>query len=240
MPPTLTVVLPALDEAAGIARALDDAVASLDPLVACSMLGGFELVVVDDGSQDDTAALVAGRSAVEPRVRLIRHARNRGVGAALRSALEVADGDLLLSTDADMPVDLGEVARALPLLDQPGVVLVAGRRRTFAGEPRVRVTASAAYDALVHLLLGVTERDVNFPFKLARTDTIRSLLLRSEGALIDVELLVRAERIGTVVAMDLDYHQRRFGASKTMRPGLLLRLALELAREGRSLRGRAA
>ena len=75
-------------------------------------------------------------------------------------------------------------------------------------------------------VLGIRERDVNFPFKLLETATARRLDLRSEGALVDVELLARVRQLDLeVVQLVLRYRHRRFGLSKTLTARLLGRLA---------------
>lgn len=239
MPEILSVVLPALDEADGIVDAIEDAEASLDALVARDVIAGYELLVVDDGSADGTGEIVARRAAADPAIRPLAHAVNRGVGAALRAALAAATGPLVLYTDADMPVDLSVLERAIPLLGEPGTGLVAGRRRSYGAEAGVRAILSKAYDAMAHLVLGVPEADVNFPFKLLSLETARRLQLRSDSALVDVEILAAVHALGLrVEQVVLDYRPRQAGESKTMTVPVLRGLATELVRHGGSVRRR--
>src|SRR5438105_3990071 len=98
-PRSLSLILPAYNEAAGIAEA-DAALARF--------AGDYEILVVDDGSRDDTAAVVGALARDRPRVRLLRHEANRGYGAALRSGFEAARGDLVAFTDADGQFDLAD------------------------------------------------------------------------------------------------------------------------------------
>lgn len=240
MPETLSIVLPALDEVEGIVLAVDAARSTLDALVGRGVLASYEILVVDDGSTDGTGPAVAEVAATDPAVRLLTHATNQGVGGALQTGIAAATGDLLLYSDADMPVDLAVVEAALPLLAGPEVGLVAGRRRAFEGEPLVRVAGSRGYDLLVRLCLGLRETDVNFPFKLLRTTTARALDLQSRGALVDVEMLARTHQLGLDVAqITLEYQPRTLGSSKTMSVRLLRTLATELVRLGGTMRTRA-
>lgn len=232
---TLTVVMPAFDEEAGIAEALATALDSLEGLLRDDWLDDVQLIVVDDGSGDGTADIVGKIADIDPRVVLLRHERNRGVGAALRTGVAAASGELLLYTDADMPVDLGEIARGLPLLATSGVVL--GRRFRYGADGRFRAATSYAYDILVRVALGVSVTDVNFPFKLLRTEDARGLMLCSDGPLVDAELLARSQSAGMDFAtIDLEYRARTLGHSKTMTVRQLWRLARELGRYSLSIR----
>src|SRR5205085_298529 len=92
-PNRLSLVLPAFNEEAGIRQAVleaDDALAAL--------VTDYEILVVDDGSRDRTAAVVAELAATRPRVRLLRHGENRGYGAALRTGFEAAEFELVAFT----------------------------------------------------------------------------------------------------------------------------------------------
>src|SRR5262245_32221332 len=91
----LSLLLPAYNEEAGIRRAVAEADAALAALTA-----DYEVLVVDDGSRDGTAAAVAAMLSERPRVRLLRHDRNRGYGAALRTGFEAARFERVAFTDA--------------------------------------------------------------------------------------------------------------------------------------------
>src|SRR5262245_17137207 len=115
---SLSLVLPAFNEEAGVRQAVaeaDDALAAL-----CQ---DYEILVVDDGSTDGTAAAVAAEAAARPRVRLLRHAANAGYGAALRTGFRAARFDLVAFTDADCQFHLGDLGRLLPLTAAHPVVV---------------------------------------------------------------------------------------------------------------------
>ena len=102
--PALSLVFPVFDEEANLAPLLEHAVRIGDRIG-----GEFEIVVVDDGSRDRSAAVVEEFARSQPRVRLIRHAANRGYGAALRAGFSEARGELLFFSDADLQFDLDEL-----------------------------------------------------------------------------------------------------------------------------------
>jgi dolichol-phosphate mannosyltransferase len=106
--PSLSIVLPAFNEAATIAQAVREAEAALGRL-GCA----FEIIVVDDGSADGTAEIA--EAAGGPAVRVVRHAQNRGYGVALRTGFAASRGDLIGFSDADCQFDLGEIDRLVLL-----------------------------------------------------------------------------------------------------------------------------
>src|SRR6476469_1374328 len=112
---SLSLILPAYNEAAGIAAAVAEADAAL-----AAFCSDYEILVVDDGSRDGTGDVV--ESLTNPRVRLLRHETNRGYGAALRTGFEAARGDLVAFTDADGQFDLADLERLVARTDESPIV----------------------------------------------------------------------------------------------------------------------
>src|SRR5256885_2564620 len=83
----------------------------------------LELILVDDGSHDDTASLALQYADCDSRIRLLRHQSNRGLGAAIRTGLEAAGGDLILYTDADLPFDFTLIPQLLALVKDNNIVI---------------------------------------------------------------------------------------------------------------------
>src|SRR6185369_11898405 len=96
--PSLSIVIPVYNEEENIEPLLKEIFGSLssDP-------DFLEVLLVDDGSLDRTAELVRDAATREPRIHLLQHTRNRGLGASIRTGLESASGELVLYTDADVP-----------------------------------------------------------------------------------------------------------------------------------------
>ena len=173
------------------------------------------------------------RAAADARVRVVSHTANRGLGAAVRSGLGAATGDVVLYTDADLPFDLLEVGRALRLMRQRDVGVVALYRHDRAGEGARRWVYSYLYNSLVRAVLGLRVRDVNFAGKFLRRDVLDAVQLRSEGSFVDAELLARAHLAGaTIVQFGVDYFPRSRGVS-TLSSGRVIR---DILREMRALR----
>src|SRR5690348_5574549 len=109
----LALVLPAWNEAQTIQQAIREADAALSALTE-----DYEIIVVDDGSRDETSTLVQGEATGNRHVRLLRHDGNRGYGAALRSGFQAARLELVAFTDADCQFNLSELRSMLPLTQQ--------------------------------------------------------------------------------------------------------------------------
>jgi len=213
-PVDLTLFMPALNEELSIRRTVVAAVEAADRLVADGTVATYEVLVVDDGSTDGMPRVLEELSAEFPQLRHERHPVNRGPGAAMRTGFTESRGELVLYTDADLPVDLAVVGEAVRILRRDDADIVAGYRRSRSGEGARRVVYSAVYNALVRVVLGLRVRDVNFALKLVRRRVIDTLDLTSDGIFLDAELLSRADRAGfRIVQMGADYLPRLAGTS---------------------------
>jgi dolichol-phosphate mannosyltransferase len=206
--PRLSLVLPAFNEEAGIRRAVAEADDALARLAA-----DYEILVVDDGSRDATAAAVEEMSASRPAVRLLRHATNRGYGAALHTGFEAARFDLVAFTDADCQFHLDDLARLLPLTATHP--LVAGYREDRQDSWR-RCTLSRGYNLLVRTLLGTRVRDCDCALKVFRRDALARLLPEANGFFVNTEMLTRARQLGYDVAEVGVRHRPRLSGRSTV------------------------
>ncbi|MCR4407921.1 MAG: glycosyltransferase family 2 protein [Anaerolineae bacterium] len=189
---SLSVVLPAYNEEANIGPMIEDVVRVIGPLV-----DDYEIVVVDDGSRDQTAARVREKAAEYPQVRLISHEVNRGYGAAVFTGLTRAAKDLIFFTDSDRQFVIEEIKEFLPLILENKADLVAGYRPT-RSDPFHRKLFGWGWSALMALLFGYTVRDVDCAFKLFRRQVVEAVAdqISSGGATFSIEFLVRAKRAG--------------------------------------------
>ncbi|HWP34107.1 MAG TPA: dolichyl-phosphate beta-glucosyltransferase [Thermodesulfobacteriota bacterium] len=213
----LSIVVPAYNERARLGRTL---AALLDYLAASRP--GAEVLVVDDGSTDDTARLVervaaewsarqqrgapAGREA-PVRVRVLRHPRNLGKGAAVRTGVRQATGRLIVFLDADLSAPPEELPRLLAPLESPGGPDVAiGSRRVEGAaievsQPRHRVLIGRLFNRAMARLLVPGVRDTQCGFKGFRREAAQRLFERSRvrGFGFDLEILFLARQLGLVV-----------------------------------------
>ena len=204
---SLSLILPAYNEAAGIAEAIAEADNAL-----AQFCDDFEIIVVDDGSRDGTVAAVEAIIAQRSRVRLARHATNLGYGAALRTGFESARGDRIAFTDADCQFDLADLERLVYLLD-PAPIAVG--YRVDRQDPRRRRFFSWGYNQIVRRLVGTGVRDCDCALKLFRRDALAKLLPESTHFFVNTEMLARARQLGiTVAETGVRHRSRRHGESK--------------------------
>jgi glycosyltransferase involved in cell wall biosynthesis len=203
----LSLVMPAYNEEAGIQAAVAEAREALAGLdVEC------EIIVVDDGSADRTAARVRELAALWPDVHVIRHDRNRGYGAALRTGFQAARFPLVAFTDADSQFYLEDLERLLPLTGRHAIV--AGRRLNRQDSWRRRFF-SWGYNKLVRLLLSTGVHDCDCALKLFHRDVLMHLLPESDGFFVNAEMLCRARRLGISIAeVGVRHRPRHRGTSK--------------------------
>ena len=201
---SLSIVLPCYDEAPNVEAAVSEALAA-----GARFADEHEVVVVDDGSSDDTGAIAAAIAEHDPGVHVVRHEHNRGYGAAVRSGITASQGTWVLLTDGDLQFDLAELELLVPLTGEAD--LVAGYRLDRA-DPLGRRAAAHAWNHLMRTSFGVGVRDVDCAFKLMRGEAARALPLTSEGAMVSTELLVRAGLAGWRISeVGVHHRPRRAG-----------------------------
>ena len=120
----LSLVIPCFNESENVVVLLDRVSGAL------AMLGKpFEVIIVDDGSGDDTPALLAAGMIKYPWLRVLRMAKNGGQSAAFEAGFETARGQIIATIDADLQNDPEEIPRLIPLLDEKNVDMITGWRK---------------------------------------------------------------------------------------------------------------
>ncbi|MEA2220158.1 MAG: hypothetical protein QOJ35_2784 [Solirubrobacteraceae bacterium] len=219
----VSIVLPCFNEAPNVADAVRAASGA-----AAAHAADFEVIVVDDGSSDDTARIAARLADADRRVRLVVHPSNRGYGGALRTGLRAARMPWVLLTDADLQFDLRELQAFVPLAGEAD--LIAGWRIA-RQDPAHRRLNAAAWNWLMHRRFDLPVRDVDCAFKLVRRDLLDEIPLTSAGAMISTELVARAVAAGAVVREVGVHHLPRVaGEQSGASPRVVIKTFRELTR----------
>jgi dolichyl-phosphate beta-glucosyltransferase len=221
---TLSIVIPAFNEERRLPATLDKVLAWLDT----NSCRDAEILVVDDGSTDATAALVDIRAAQEPRLRLVRNPGNRGKGYAIRNGMLEAKGDWILFSDADLSAPIEEFPKLLATAEEQGAAIAIGSRaldRSLIGvhQSQWREMSGIIFNKIMRLITGLPFEDTQCGFKLFRRDAARRVfpLQRLDGFSFDVEDLFVARTLG-IPAVEVPVHWNNVEGTKV---GLMQGLA---------------
>jgi glycosyltransferase involved in cell wall biosynthesis len=210
----LSILTPVYNEEATVEEAIERA------LRADLGTDSYELVVVDDGSTDGTRSLLAERDWPD-QVRVFLHDRNRGKGAAVRTALREARGRYSVILDADLEYDPNDLAKLLGPVRE-GVVDAAYGSRAFQAHSAYSfwyVVGNRFLSLATNVIYNTWITDVYTCFKLMPTDLMRSLDLRSTGFTIEAELTGRLLRSGArIYEVGIDYVARTREEGKKITP----------------------
>ncbi len=228
----ISAVLPAYNEEANLEEVVRRTASALAGCARAS-----EIIVVDDGSQDGSAALLDRLKATYPTLRVVRHPQNRGYGAAVRSGFSAARYSWVFMMDADNQFDPNDLSL---LLQHAGDADIITGYRKHRRDPLPRRLNAWAFFSLVRLFFGRQVRDVNCAFKLLRRDILNRMELRSNGALINTEVFVLARRLhARIVEVPVQHFPRTSGKQTGANPKVVLRAFKELL-AFRSEMGKAA
>jgi glycosyltransferase involved in cell wall biosynthesis len=201
------VVLPAHNEEEAIASTVHEVSETLS-----AWMLDFEIIVVDDGSQDATGAILDTISTTNPYVKVIHHPVNQGYGAALVSGFEAASRDLTFFMDSDGQFDIHDLGRFLPLMEEYDAVL---GYRIDRQDTWMRKVNAWGWKKLVGLVFDVHVRDVDCAFKLYPSSFFHEYKLETRGAMINTEILHKFIRAGNTYTQVGVRHLPRHGGRAT-------------------------
>lgn len=182
---SISAVLPAYNEGDNIARAVHDTVAVLETLP----IEDYEVIVVDDGSTDQTPAICDELAGQNQHVQIIHHPTNRGYAHALKSGFAAASQSLIFYTDADNQYDVRELKNLLPAIEDYDIVV---GFRIYRFDPPFRLLVAWVYNVLVRLLFRIKTRDIDCAFKLFRREVFDRITIETRGFFVDAEIMAKA------------------------------------------------
>lgn len=227
----VSLVIPAYNESANLLPLIDACEAAL-----AAVEGTHEIVIVEDGSTDDSAEVLTRLEQERPLLRTIRHERGKNIGChpSELEALQTVPGDVALFLPADLQIHPSSLRLFLAAADRADIV--ASRRRHRADNAFRRI-ASAANNLVERLLMGVDVHDAHSSMLLGRRalDEIVPLVM-SNSALIPAEILLRARERGLrITEIDVDHYPRATGTQTGISVMEVLRVQFDLVRLRRRL-----
>lgn len=223
-PVGLTVFFPAYNDSGTIASLVIAAHRTAQKLTS-----NFEILIINDGSADNTAAIADELARTYPEVRAVHHVKNRGYGGALRSGFATASKDLIFYTDGDGQYDPEELAALWPHLTD-GVDLVNGYKIS-RSDPWHRIIIGRVYHHTVKLLFGLRVRDVDCDFRLMRRSIFTQVNLQHDSGVICLEMMKKVHDAGFVIAeVPVHHFHRAFGRSQFFNVPRLVRTAIDVAK----------
>ncbi|MEW5759047.1 MAG: glycosyltransferase family 2 protein [Candidatus Omnitrophota bacterium] len=184
----LSVFLPAYNEQDNIVNTVE-AVYKIMPHFAEK----FEVIIINDGSSDQTAARLEELANKYVDFRIITHANNRGYGAALKSGFLNSKYDYIFFSDSDGQFDLSQIDKLITLINICDIAIGFRIKRQ---DPLYRIINAKAYNLLVVMLFGLGVRDIDCAFKLIRKNVLDKINLKSESQFISAEFLIKAKKLG--------------------------------------------
>lgn len=217
---SLSIFFPCYNEEANVERVTRAALAA-----APAFAERFEVIIVNDGSRDQTGRIADRLAAEIPEVRAVHNSPNLGYGGAVQRGLSEARLEWIFFTDGDGQFDINELPKLIELLDRCDFAVGYRIRRA---DPFMRRVNAFCWGVLVRALFGLRVRDIDCAFKLLPRSLITDIRLKSSGALISTELLARAKYRGLRIAETGVHHYPRVAGQQT---GAKLSVILKAFRE---------
>ena len=221
--PSITAFFPCYNDADTIGDLVLRADAELRRLTS-----DYEIIVVNDGSRDNSAEVLQELQARVERLKVVTHPVNRGYGGALRSGFAAASKDLVFYTDGDGQYDVGELPVLLMLLTDD-THFVNGMKMT-RHDPAYRVFTGNVHRFITRWAFWLPISDVDCDFRLIRRSIVARLSLKSNSGSICVELVKQAQRAGAQFReVSVHHYPRKWGQSEFFTVGRILRTYADLA-----------
>lgn len=224
MSESISIAIPAFNEEATIESVVNEALGVLQSLTA-----EYEVLVIDDGSTDNTGMIADHLASANHRVRVVHHPRNMGFTGAIKSCYENALCDLVFLAPADRQVDLSELCNFTDLIDDCDIVVGHRFRRS---EPFYRSFNSRGFHLLCRIFFGIKLREISL-CTLYRRWVLQAITIESRpgSALIQPEVMYKAMKMGCrIKEVEMSHYPRAGGKSKGANPGMIIRTLIEMLR----------
>jgi glycosyltransferase involved in cell wall biosynthesis len=223
---TLSVSMPAFNEEKNIGQTIEHVLNVLKTL----SLKDYEVIVVNDGSKDETAKVVESWEKKNKHVRLVNHEKNKGYGEAVKTGLYAAKMDYIVFIDSDGQFNFEDINKFLGKIEEADIVV--GYRMDRQDSP-MRLINGWGWTQLSNILFGLGVKDVDCAFKLFRRRVIDTIppIESTRGAMINPEVLAKSKKAGfKIVQVGVRHYPRREGKSTGAKLSVILSSFADLIR----------
>lgn len=214
--PSISIFFPCYNDSQSIRKLVEEAFKAVSKISAL-----YEVIVIDDGSTDNSREILINLAKKYPTLKLIFHKRNLGYGGAIRSGFKAAKYELVFYTDGDGQYDVKELPLLLSLMSND-TNFVNGIKMA-RQDPSYRIFLGNLYSFLVRWIFWVPVFDVDCDFRLIRKDLLNKIKLGCSSGAICIELVKKAQLAGASFRQVTVHHfERQFGSSQFFRWDRLL------------------
>lgn len=219
--PELSIFFPFWNEEKNIKNVVENAIP-----IAEKVSGKWEILIVDDGSSDKTAAI--GRKIAEKNtnIKVVSHTPNRGYGAALREGFSNSKYNYVVFTDGDGQFDFSEVEKFIGEIGDADIVIGYRKKRNDSFGRHILMNLLKIWD---FVFFGFHFKDIDCGFKMFKKEALEQIMpLRSEGAMITTEILAKAKiKKLKIEEVEVNHFPRKFGSQSGANMPVVIRAMLE-------------
>ncbi|MBI3008789.1 MAG: glycosyltransferase family 2 protein, partial [Candidatus Omnitrophica bacterium] len=207
---SITVFFPLYNDEATVEKLVNDTLSLLK-----SITNDYELILVNDGSIDNTGAICSRLANKNAKIRVIQHEKNKGYGAALKAGFTNATKELVFYTDGDGQYDVKELAGLLPYIHEVDVVTGYKIKRS---DPVYRKVLGKIYHWTAKFLFSLRVKDIDCDFRLLRRSIFNNITLESDSGVICVEMMKKIQNAGyKIKEVSVHHYPRTSGRSQFFR-----------------------
>lgn len=212
---------PCYNEEKNVGKLISDAARFLPVIVS-----EHEIIIIDDGSDDATAEIAHGFALKTPGIRVIKHEKNMGYAAALRTGFENSGKEFIFFMDGDNQFDITEISKLIPYLNDFDIVAGYRIKRK---DNLMRRFIGKCFNLIVRFFLGLKVNDVNCAFKIFKKEVVKNIKLESSGSLVNAEILIKAGKMGyKLKEVGVNHYPRKWGNQTGADPGVIIRACRDL------------
>jgi glycosyltransferase involved in cell wall biosynthesis len=219
--PELSIFFPFWNEEKNVEKVVADTIP-----VAEKVARKWEIIMVNDGSSDNTAAICESLAKKNNNLSVITHSPNRGYGAALKEGFTNSKYNLVVFTDGDGQFNFSEVSKFIEKIDSCDMVIGYRKKRRDNLVRHVLMTLLKIWD---FVFFRFYFKDIDCGFKMFRKETLQNIMpLRSEGAMITTEILAKAKKKRMKIKeVEVSHYPRKFGDQSGANFPVIIRAVLE-------------